>query len=220
MKKNDLTKGLFATLLLASPLVGAEPQYPPEFKPQILFQDSDYIAKHSRLTPPPASTEQAKPAAETVKQSQPVTAPAAIPAPAKETTETQAEKPASAKDDPLTQNYPIGVIVIALAGFIFWSSRQPGSKAQQASSPSAAVLSGTVGGETGVAKYLKSLEASSVEKTVAQTGVAKYLKGLETTKTAAPVAAPAPVATAAPAPAPASVETGVAKYLKRLELSA
>lgn len=48
MKDNNLTIGLIATLLLASPLVGAEEQYPAaNFEPVIVYQDTDYIGSQS-----------------------------------------------------------------------------------------------------------------------------------------------------------------------------
>ena len=51
MKKNNLTRGAFTLLLLASTVAGADQQYPAaDFQPEVLYQDSDYIAKKSPLT--------------------------------------------------------------------------------------------------------------------------------------------------------------------------
>jgi LPXTG-motif cell wall-anchored protein len=51
VKKNNLTKCAFAGLLLASTVAGAEQQYPAaDFQPEVLYQDSDYIAKNSPST--------------------------------------------------------------------------------------------------------------------------------------------------------------------------
>ncbi len=51
MKKNNLTRGAFAILLLASTAAGADQQYPAaDFQPEVLYQDSDYIAKSSSST--------------------------------------------------------------------------------------------------------------------------------------------------------------------------
>ena len=48
MKKNNLTRGAFVLLLLASTAAGADQQYPAaDFQPEVLYQDSDYIAKNS-----------------------------------------------------------------------------------------------------------------------------------------------------------------------------
>ena len=63
MKKNNLTRGAFALLLLASTAAGADQQYPAaDFQPEVLYQDSDYIAKNSPSTTTakaPASTPKA-----------------------------------------------------------------------------------------------------------------------------------------------------------------
>jgi len=51
VKKNNLTRGVFAVLLLASTVVDADQQYPAaDFQPEVLYQDSDYIAKNSPST--------------------------------------------------------------------------------------------------------------------------------------------------------------------------
>jgi len=51
VKKNNLTRVAFSVLLLASAAAGAEQQYPAaDFQPEVLYQDSDYIAKNSPET--------------------------------------------------------------------------------------------------------------------------------------------------------------------------
>ena len=51
VKKNNLTRAAFAALLLVSTVVGAEQQYPAaDFQPEVIYQDSDYIAKNSPST--------------------------------------------------------------------------------------------------------------------------------------------------------------------------
>jgi hypothetical protein len=168
VKKNTLTKGLFTALLLASPMVGAESQYPAaDFKPVIITQDADLIAKHGQAAQERALAEP-------------------------ETAGVESGKAQGGAESILTQNYPIGLIVLALAGFIFWSSKRPGAKVQEArSEPSVSAPAREMSGETGVAKYLKNLPAGAGE-----TGVARYLKNLPAKVTAA--------------------ETGVARYLKNL----
>jgi hypothetical protein len=48
VKKNNLTKGAFALFLLASTAAVADQKYPAaDFQPEVLYQDSDYIAKNS-----------------------------------------------------------------------------------------------------------------------------------------------------------------------------
>lgn len=55
MKANNFTKSIFSTLLLAisaSSMVLAEPNYPEDFAPQIIYQDLEYIAAHSQSEQP------------------------------------------------------------------------------------------------------------------------------------------------------------------------
>jgi hypothetical protein len=152
VKKTRLTNSLLTALLLASPMAGAETQYPPAFEPTLIYQDAEYIASHpgpaidppKAAAPAPAAVEAAKPA--------PVAAPAAA----------TAAKPASdrpvfaSKDDSLSQNGPVFLVVAAMAGFVVWSGR------------SSKKCAGAAKAETGVAKYLKTIEN--------ETGVARYLR--------------------------------------------
>ena len=51
MKKYNLTKGAFALLLLSSAVEKADIQYPAaDFQPEVIYQNSDYIAKNSPQT--------------------------------------------------------------------------------------------------------------------------------------------------------------------------
>jgi len=46
VKNNNLTNGLFAALLLSSPLVGADSKYPAaDFQPTVVYQDSELMQK-------------------------------------------------------------------------------------------------------------------------------------------------------------------------------
>ncbi|MDD5320103.1 MAG: hypothetical protein PHD43_05715 [Methylococcales bacterium] len=65
MNKNNLTRGAFAALLLASTVAGADQQYPAaDFQPEVIYQDSDYIAKNSPSTPANKTSKAASSAAE------------------------------------------------------------------------------------------------------------------------------------------------------------
>jgi LPXTG-motif cell wall-anchored protein len=87
VKKNNLTKCAFAALLLASTVAGADQQYPAaDFQPEVLYQDSDYIAKNS------PSTATKAPVAKAAKA--PVSAPAAASA-APESTDNDSKYPAA-----------------------------------------------------------------------------------------------------------------------------
>jgi hypothetical protein len=179
--KERILKGIFAALLLASPIVGAESKFPAaDFEPKILFQDSDLIAKHAArpiqiITSPTSTfTEEAT-----------------------ETAGSLSGNSGAQSDNALAQNYPIALVVLALIGFALWGGKGPRSKkAVESQGTSAVVLNGTPG-DTGVAKYLKSIGASG-NLGVGETGVAKYLKSLTDS-----------VASAA--------ETGVSRYLKNVD---
>lgn len=165
MIKNNLTKGLCAALLLASPMVGADPRYPAaDFQPVIISQDAELIAKHSQA----AKAVQG----ESSKLSQVATSAVVS---QQTNAESKPEQPLSKKEEASMENYPIALVILALAGFIFWSTKRPGAKSQIAEQVAPRVFEGTAGGETGVAKYLKSVSESAV----IVTGVAKYLINME-----------------------------------------
>lgn len=161
-------------------MAGAESQYPEKFQPEILYQDTDLIAKHAQAARERASAEQAK-------RSQ-VTTPAAT------TEQARPGVAVSKPENPLMENYPIGLFALALAGFVFWNIKRSGSKVQEIQIVSTAPSAGTPG-ETGVARYMESLGVSE-KVTAVETGVTRYVKSL-----------PTKVAT---------VETGVSRYLKNI----
>jgi hypothetical protein len=161
-------KGLCAALLLASPMVGADSRYPAaDFQPVIISQDADLIAKHSEAAKSRAS--------ESLKPSQAATSAVSAKQSNESAAETKPEQPVNNKEEASMENYPIALIILALAGFIFWNSKRSGSSSTTVKDGSPVLLSGTVGGETGVAKYLKSISESAAKVT----GVAKYLTNLE-----------------------------------------
>ncbi|MEN8259125.1 MAG: hypothetical protein ABFS02_00820 [Pseudomonadota bacterium] len=172
MNTIKLTKALGAALLLASPLTGAETQYPAaDFKPTVVYQDADYIATESQTTTPAASTEQA-----------------------------QETKTGKSSGGLLTENLPIVAIALAVVGIMVWSSKRGGSKVEDIQYDTTAYVGGTED-ETGVARYLKSIDPSE-GGAAAKTGVARYIDALEaSTKEAA-------------------ASTGVARYLKNRDASA
>lgn len=193
MKKRNLTKAILTALLLASPLAMAESEYPAaDFEPVVITQDADLIAKHAEAAKERAKTVQTMQAKQDSSSSTAVSA------------DQPSSGAAAAKaENPLAENYPIGLIVLGLAGFIFWSSRQSGSNVQpvQPVQHAPAPVSSGAAGETGVAKYMKTL-SEPAKAAAGETGVAKYLKNLPS------------------AAKPAAAVTGVAKYLKNLEETA
>ena len=227
MKKNNLTTSAFAVLLLASTVASADQKYPAaDFQPEVLYQDSDYIAK----TAPSATA--AKPASKVTSNGSAGNEvdskyPAANFQPevlyhdtnykaaasvkktiskaefGSNTVESQSVSPAAAvKEDSSLTSYLVGLVVLAFAGF-FLFKKSSSSPVKQA--PAASVKT-TYALNTGVAKYLNKVSGTGVtrylEKHVksasAATGVAKYMaKQSESTKTSAAKAA-----------------TGVEKYMR------
>jgi hypothetical protein len=202
VKTSNTTTGLIAALLLASPLASAESQYPAaNFEPVIITRDADLIAKHGQAAKDREQAEQAKLA----KRNQAATASASpesseVAQPSGDAGAENSGNGAAAQKESSMENFPIALVVFALAGFVFWSTKRPGGKTQEIRYESAAAATGGAAGNTGVAKYLKELELAA--RKAAGTGVAKYLKGLEASS-----AKPANV------PSDNKAATGVEKYL-------
>lgn len=199
VKKTLSSYTAFAALLLAAPLAGAEPQYPPDFEPSVIYQDPSLVGKHSGTAEAPA----AKPLAATAAPAETVSKAPTVAAKTETATEAKAA-PSAAKasaEEGSSDYLLFGGLVAALVGFVVWSSRRKACPA--AASATAAVAEAApaaAGGATGVAKYLQAQGlAAGAAGAGAETGVAKYLKAL-----------PEPVR---------AVETGVAKYLKTLPLA-
>lgn len=235
MQKNKFIKGLIAALMLASPIVGAV-TYPPAFEPSVIYQDKDYIAKQPQTAPAPAAAAPAKPApadhtkypsefkAEVLYQDASAIAKSSAPVVSRSTSEpvvstsgavTNGESKAAA-ESPLAENLPILGIVLGFAAIVIFASKRGSKKAPAGAEASAAPAAATVviPGETGVARYLKSIGAG------AETGVARYLKNLPAAAAAAAETGVAKYLKNLPSTATAAAETGVAKYLKKVDTSA
>jgi hypothetical protein len=219
-----LTKGLLPALSLAAPLAGAEPQYPPNFEPVVIYRDMDYINKQSSapaIAPgseqvaaaesgkyPPefepkvlfrdetliAEHAQKKPAPTAVEEARPVTAPSA----------PEAKIAPTESGNALKENFPFVLAVVALVGLAIWGSKRSGAKAAGAQLPQGVTPGAGPTGETGVARYIKDLAAKAV---AGETGVARYIKALS--------AASAKPETEA-AEQGATKETGVSRYLRNV----
>ncbi|MCL7422487.1 MAG: hypothetical protein M8364_16475 [Methylobacter sp.] len=215
---NNLTTGVLAALLLASPIAGAETEYPAaDFQPKVLYKDAEY--KHAES----ASAEKSKPAtAETAQpderypaatfkpevvyqdteykhtQSAPV-APTSKSKPAapksvstEESKSTGAAATTEKKEEKSMTNYLLGLGAFAVAGLFFFG-RKPKAPAEKTYP---VYTRDTTSGLTGVEKYLKEQEVASA------TGVTKYLERQTESEEVAEAATPA---------------TGVAKYLDKKE---
>ncbi|MGR9116939.1 MAG: hypothetical protein ACU85E_14340 [Gammaproteobacteria bacterium] len=183
MKKNNLLKGVFAVLLLSSPMVGAETKYPAaDFKPTVQYQDSEYIAKskssgassgQSQATAPdakyPATAFQPKVLYKDTgyKHNTPkVAAPKSSAAAAGKAVErTAGAESATEKKTESNSNILIALVVLAFVGFVFFRKRSAPEPVRHAR-----VYTPDASGLTGVAKYLQSKEGQ------ATTGVARYLE--------------------------------------------
>jgi len=225
VKSNNLTNSLFAVLFLASPLVGADQKYPAaDFQPEVVYQDTDYIAKNSQ------STEQNKPsAASSEGNAEDSKYPAANFQPQVVYTDTDykhsspnaattksVEKEevvvsggdeqviAASKNEKSSPNYLIGLLGLAAIGvFFFRKQSQSVPKASQLNEPLQYQGARKL---TGVARYLNKTSGTGVSRyvekqvksAVAVTGVAKYMaKQVSATKETAIQAA-----------------TGVEKYMR------
>lgn len=202
MKKNNLINGLFATLLIASPLVNADQQYPAaDFQPQVIFQDNDLIAKGGQESKSAVKEAAAASSVETdakypaanfqpqVVYSDPDYKPsAAVSKSSKseavvENVSTAASieptKPVTVKEESQS-TYLVGLIALALVGgFLFKGQVKCGAKKSTASPAPAPVAKG---GLTGVARYLNKVSGTGVSrylekqvKAAPATGVAKYI---------------------------------------------
>ena len=231
MKKNNLTKGAFALLLLASTAAVADQQYPAaDFQPEVLYQDSDYIAKNS----PSSATSKAS--ASTPKATSSATTsndvdskyPAANFQPEvvyhdpnykpSESAKAKVSKgdvgsnseagqsvsaTASTEEKSSLSSYLFGLVAFAVAGFYFFKKRSTTTVQKKApAAPAKASYALT----TGVAKYLNK---------VSGTGVSRYLeKNVKSAATATGVAKYMAKQAASPKTTAAKAATGVEKYMR------
>lgn len=198
MKINNLTNGLVATLLLVSPIVGAETEYPAaDFKPKVVYQDID--SSKSASTP-----------AKQVKSVDSTDSDSKYPAadfepkvlykdadykPSKFVGTSSASEKAmtgaavvsgveKAKEESM-MSYLLGLGAFAVAGYLFFTKRESKAKASgsRAYATHSSGLSGVarylrkhnMGAVTGVARYLES-QVASAKGSAATSSVEKYLE--------------------------------------------
>ncbi len=231
MKKNNLTRGAFAVLLLASAAASADQKYPAaDFQPEVLYQDSAYIAKNS----PAATAAKAAPAAapkaavnDTASHEVDSKFPAADFQPevlyhdpnykpsasvkvatskhevASSPVEAVSEA-AAPKEESSLSSYLIGIVVLGLAGFFL--KKRSAAPAQKKAPATAAPATPSYALTTGVAKYLNK---------VSGTGVSRYLeKSVKTSSVATGVAKYLAKQTVASKTTAAKSATGVEKYMR------
>ena len=204
MKKYILTKSAFAALVLVSTVVCADDKYPAsDFKPTVVFQDEG-ASKEAQSTPtaksqPAASSssDAAYPAAnfepKVLYSDSDYKHSAASPSSASLSQSLDADSgvsgssvsvaPEVAKEES-SAGYILGLIVLAVAGFVFFKK---GSYPKVAARDNKVNAVRSSGGLTGVGKYLLKVSGTGVSRyleknakntssaSAATTGVAKYL---------------------------------------------
>ena len=199
MKKIHLTNGIVAALLLASPIAGAKTKYPAaDFQPEVIYQDAEYIGKGAAKPAPKAKSTSARssradskyPAAtfepevvfQDAEQIKKVEQAAKAVAAARRTAAPASSGQASAgagESGGMMENYWVGLIALALAGFAVLYSRRPKPEVNDA--PAYTI---DASGLTGVARYMRMKAMSGptgVQKYIEKhgkksTGVEKYLR--------------------------------------------
>ncbi len=191
MKNNNVKKGIFTALLLASPFVTAGVKYPAaDFQPKVVYQDKDYQHEGSSSAVSSASfgettkADSNYPAAtfkpevlyhdKGYKHSASIEKAKSIPLAmwtekVEEVAEAEQASADATTNDDSAMNPLFAIVILAVAGFLF---RQKSSGGSAKKSKGASVAS--VGGLTGVAKYLQS-------KAPKLSGVAKYLEANQPT---------------------------------------
>jgi hypothetical protein len=239
VQKKILAKSILSVLVIASPLAGAV-TYPPAFEPSVVYQDKEYIGKQApaATAPAPAAAAPAKPAAadhtkypEEFKPEVVYRDPSAIsktPSSAGSSSASDSKPSVSTSSAPaasstatgetggMSDNLPLFGIVAAIAAGLFFFAKRGGKQAAapaEAVADTSAATQYVIPGETGVARYLRTVTGGS------ETGVAKYLKNLPGAALAAAETGVAKYLKNLPSVS-ASAETGVAKYLKNMDSSA
>lgn len=184
MKKNELTKAVLAALVLASSSVLAESDYPAaDFQPKVVFSDegaqSAPASKPAAAAPAekadpnfPAANYQPKVLFSDADYKHSSAAPSAAGS-AKSAKSSGVSESSAAASVEVIQNEKeassdmsyIGLIALAIIGFVVYSKKSGG----QASASAGSDYVAAAGGATGVEKYLEKMGAN-------KTGVAKYLE--------------------------------------------
>ena len=220
MKIQNLTSGLIAALVLASPIVGAEDYPAANFQPTVIYSDIDKDSKAASTSTSKAETSQPDsnyPAANfqptvvysdsdykhqaSTTSSKKIESSSSISAVNEETTVTE-----ESEDDSMVTIF--GLVALALVGFVLLKRKSSSEASKKPVRPvrAASKTKPQAGGATGVARYVsKNMpELSSVaqylknKKSVQASGVSKYMaKRIVAAKAAA-----------------VSKRTGVEKYLR------
>lgn len=151
---------------------GGAKGHPSGFEPPPVFEDEGLTRRAMPSRTPAAAPKAAEPPAVAFAapaSPSPVAARPKAEAPVAETAPAAvAIRNSGGWTELLATNYPVGLIVLLLAGYVFRSTRRAGCRARSDSSMPPALPANS--GKTGVARYLEGLDV--------ETGVAKYLRKL------------------------------------------
>ena len=196
MKNYNLTKSVFAALLLVSTVVGADDKYPAsDFQPKVVYQDeaaakeavssattkSSSAASSASDSQYPAANFEPKVLYSDSDYKHSAASPGSASSSSDDSSATASAVSAAPKDES-SAGYLLGLIVLAVAGFVLFK-KGAGVSSVQSSAPSSSTKSPS--GLTGVAKYLLKTSGTGVSRyleknaknapSAAATGVAKYL---------------------------------------------
>jgi len=195
VKNYNLTKSVFAALLLVSTVVGADDKYPAsDFQPKVVYQDeaaakeavssattkSSSAASSARDSQYPAANFEPKVLYSDSDYKHSAASPGSASSSSDDSSATASAVSAAPKDES-SAGYLLGLIVLAVAGFVLFK-KGAGVSSVQSSAPSSTK---SPSGLTGVAKYLLKTSGTGVSRyleknaknapSAAATGVAKYL---------------------------------------------
>lgn len=207
MKVSELTNGFIVALLLTSPVVGAETDYPAaDFKPKVIFQDLGQNAKSEVVSKAPSKNESKENLSSESKYPASDFEPKVVFKDANYKQQNKSvesvsnysgsssiaqEEPSIVQvksEDKSGMQYLLGLLVLAVGGYLIFGKRE-----QKLERPVDTVAyTKHVSGQSGVARYLRRNNMAA-----ASTGVAKYLESHGESK-----------------PAVASAKSGVEKYLQ------
>ncbi|KAF3978243.1 MAG: hypothetical protein HFP77_02875 [Methylococcales symbiont of Iophon sp. n. MRB-2018] len=183
---SNLTNGLLVSLLFSVTAVEAESKYPAtDFQPKVVYQDSNYKHSGSSSASSPSSKSSRKisvadanyPAAnfqpEVLYQAKGYkhTKGSVSNSSASSSDSSAVESSESAEED--SSNILLGLMLVAVAGFLFYKKGNQSTPAKRKASGRKIVASNNSENASGVAKYLESRAGPLVS------GVAKYLEGRE-----------------------------------------
>ncbi len=190
MKVSIITKGLLVSLLLSATVVVADSKYPAtDFQPKVVYQDSDY--KHSGSSAPSSSKSKSNRKVSTADSNYPAANfqpevlyqdkgykhtkdKASASSSSTSTSSETGSQSAAVESDDSPFSMMLGLMIVAVAGFIFYKKGTTTSTPARRRAPAkSAVVSGDSEGLSGVAKYLETKAGPLVS------GVAKYLQERE-----------------------------------------